>query len=111
MKRLIPTLFVLAACGGDNRSPAEEEAIAICGTYCEECNASQEEEDKQRCSQVCFDQWAILGESHNIEKRDCAAGILVGRECQAERGCNAPACGDPFADFRRCMDLIGDDEP
>lgn len=111
MRRLIPLLFVIAACNGDNRSPAEKQALAICDTYCEACGEGQEEEDKERCSQICFDQWALFGGYFDEGKKDCAAGVLVGRECQAERGCNEPACGDPYADMRRCISLLGDDEP
>jgi len=106
MNALIPILLVIAACGGDNRSPEENQALRICDAFCDACHEEVTEEAKQQCSETCFYQWAPFGLSHNAEKRDCAMGYLVGRECQTERGCNAPVCGDPFLDLRSCLDLI-----
>jgi len=107
MRRLIPILFVIAACNNDNRSPAENAALIVCDNY---CNACDQEEDRERgCAQICFDQWALHGGSANVEKQDCATGLLIGRECQTERGCSAPGCGTPWTDMRRCIDLLRDE--
>lgn len=108
MRHLIPILFVLAACGGDNRTPTEAVAIFVCDNYCETCDQKQEEDSKQQCSQRCFDQWSIFGQHADIEKADCAEGLIIGRNCQYERSCNDPACGDPFPDMERCIEQLRD---
>lgn len=108
MRRLISILFVLAACGGDNRTPIEAAASLTCDNYCEACDQGEGEESKRQCSQTCFDQWSIFGQHSDVEKADCAEGLVIGRYCQTERGCNSPACGDPFVDMERCIELLRD---
>lgn len=105
MKNFIPLLVLsLAACSGGEPIPGAIEATLQCEMFCDACVP-----DGTRCAEDCLTEWHTFGGFEDQARRDCAASYLIARECQFENApsCDTPACGDPYADMIRCVELIG----
>lgn len=95
MKRLVLLTLMLGGCS-DELGPEGQAAQRVCDAYVAACQPA--------VAEACFQEYALFA-GHEVHG-ECATDYLIGRTCQTDNGCDNEACGDPYDDLIRCVEMI-----